>query len=787
LSDGPATIETDTGAAAAAARRAVQPTAQLGDEPGLSAVGAIFTGTTFLSALLLFSIQPMFAKMVLPKLGGAPSVWAVALLFFQGALLAGYCLAHLFIRYVPLRQTGFVHLALYALAALTLPFALPQWLGDPPPGDPYVWQLELFTVAIGLPFVAVAANAPLLQAWYSGTKASGARDPYFLYAASNLGSLIALLAYPLLLEPAFGLTRLASIWAGLFVVLAVALAACFVAVRRAGANRPPQPASTAEDWPPLVSGLKWAGLAAVPSALLTAFTTHVATDVASAPLIWVIPLALYLATFVVVFRDAELIPSRVLLLLHVAAATIALVHMAQMKHGSWVFSSLAGGAAFFTSCLVAHRTLYEARPPASQLTAFYLWMSLGGVLGGMFAALLAPKLFSEVLEYPLLIALSFACRPGALDAFRKRREAMWSLFLLALGVVLIFWLPWAADAQGITFKDFGTTAALAAALGIALVTAYGFPARQLALALALMLTVVWLPSAVHRGAAQRSYFGVYRVNQSEDGEWNVLTHGTTLHGAQRIRDAEGNPVGDTTPGTYYHPSSPMAQAIAKRREILAAKGTQGPARGRYGIVGLGAGTLSCLSEPGEHWRFFEIDPVVVDISRHGGNFTYLANCQPETDIVLGDARLTLAREADRSLDLLILDAFTSDAVPVHLMTADALKLYAAKLTDDGIAVLHVSNRYLDLEGVLAATVPAATVPAAAGTDAPLHGLVVSDDTADGSYASTTSTIVIVAKSEEVLQPYRALKDAEDLVDKGLKPWTDDYSDILGPFLAKRRK
>lgn len=746
-------------------------------------IGLIFTATTFLSALLLFSIQPMFAKMVLPKLGGASSVWAVALLFFQGALLAGYCYAHVLVRFATLRIAGLLHLSLYALAALALPIRLPARLGDPPPGDPTLWQLELFALAIGLPFVAVAANAPLLQAWFARSSAPGARDPYFLYAASNLGSLIALLAYPLLLEPAFGLTRLSHIWAVLFIMLAAALAACFIAVRNVGeattldGARPA--AVSAGPTPGMSDALGWIGLAAVPSALLTAFTTHIATDVASAPLVWVVPLALYLATFVVVFRANALVPRPVLLWAHVFAAAFALVQMSELRHDGWLISSVAGGAAFLTCCLVAHRTLYEQRPQPSYLTAFYLWMSLGGVIGGVFAALVAPKLFSEVFEYPLLIALSFACRPGALSALRRPGEAALTLVVFALGCLLVFVVPWLAQVYGLTFQDWGATFAVAVLLAFALVAATVRPARQLALALSLMLAVVLQPSSVHRGAATRSYFGVYRVSQSEDGEWNVLTHGTTLHGAQRIRDESGNPVSDFTPGTYYYPSSPMAQAIAKRREVLAAQGR----KGRYAVVGLGAGSLSCLSEPGEAWRFFEIDPVVIGISRQSGHFTYLANCQPDTDIVLGDARLTLAREAEGSLDLLVLDAFTSDAVPVHLMTAEALQLYATRLADDGVAVLHVSNRYLDLESVLSATVPAA----AAGGGNALKGLVVSDDTADGSYAQTVSTIVLVAKSEAALQPFKDLKVAEELDDKGLRPWTDDYSDILGPFLAKRRR
>ncbi len=739
---------------------------------------AAFTLTTFLSAVLLFSIQPMFAKMVLPVLGGAPSVWAVALCFFQGALLAGYCYAHLLMRGVPMRATALVHLAFYAAAFLALPIGLPASFGEPPAGEPYFWQLGLFTVAIGLPFAAVAANAPLLQAWFAATGHVDGSDPYFLYAASNLGSLLALLGYPLVLEPALGLSALSGLWTIGFAMLAAALAVCFLTVLRAGPAAAARisadegPGAAAPRWS---DRLAWIGLALVPSALLTAFTTHVTTDIASAPLLWVVPLSLYLLTFVLVFRERALIPPRLLLALHLAAVIVALVQLAQTRHDTWFVSSAAGVAVFFTSAMVAHRTLYDARPAARYLTEFYLLMSLGGVLGGLFAALIAPRIFPEVFEYPLLLALSVACRPGALALSGKTpREGLWLFLIAGGGILLLLWGPLVAARYELEFGRWGTTAALAAVFGALMLAFWRHPTRQLVLALLMFATVVTLPSTVKRGEAQRSYFGVYRVSLSDDGEYNVLTHGTTLHGAQRVRDEHGRIVADTTPGTYYHPKSPMAQSIRLVREGLAERGS----KGRYGVVGLGAGTLACLSEQGERWRFFEIDPVIVDIASNSDRFTYLANCQPQADIVLGDARLTIAKEPDASFDLIIVDAFSSDAVPVHLMTAEALRIYAAKLTETGVAVLHISNRYLDLEAVLAATVK--EVPE-------LKGAVMSDDEADGSYASTTSTVAVFAKDEAVLQEFHARADAYDFKETALRPWTDDYSDILGPFLSKMRR
>ncbi len=770
-----------------------------------------FTATTFVSALLLFSIQPMFAKMVLPVLGGSPSVWAVAMCFFQAALLAGYCYAHVLITYVPRALGGLIHLAVCLLAFVALPIALPASFGEPPPGEPYLWQLGLFAFAVGLPFLAVAANAPLLQAWFAATGHSQGRDPYFLYAASNLGSLIALLGYPLVLEPAFGLRALAGLWTYGFVVLVALLGIAFWLVRRAGerslapspswegvggggtpdfAHRgsplPGKEGGERDDAPTWSQRAGWVGLALVPSALLTAFTSHVTTDIASAPLLWVVPLSLYLLTFVLVFRERSLVPRRVLLLAHLVAVVTTLLLLSQTQHEGWFGTAIAGVIVFVTSAMVAHRTLYEARPAAAYLTEFYLWMSLGGALGGLAAALIAPRIFTEVFEYPLLLALSMACRPGAL-AFRTRNkdEMMAYWLLVAIGGMAIYWVPWAFPratdmltgvwpAAATLMTKYGATPLVALILAVAVVANLSHPPRQLCATLLLFAAVCGLPSGVHRGEAQRSYFGVYRVLQSGDGDFNILMHGTTLHGAQRIRGEDGKPVPEATPATYYYENSPMARTIALRREIIAP--TTG--KGRYGVIGLGTGSLACYAEDGETWRFFEIDPVVVGIARDGEQFTFLANCLPKPDIVIGDARLTIAKEPAGQFDLIVVDAFSSDAVPVHLMTAEAIRMYLDKVTDDGIVLLHISNRYLDLETVLGATI--GEVPGA-------HGIIVSDDVADGSYAQSTSTVALFAKSADALVRFRELTEVRELQPGKMRAWTDDFSDVLAPFLSQYRK
>lgn len=737
---------------------------------------ALYTVTTFVSAVLLFSVQPLFAKMALPVLGGAPSVWAVALCFFQAALLAGYCYAHVLIRFVPVSWSGFVHLALCLAALVALPIALPSGASEPPPGDAYLWQLQLFAVGIGLPFVAVAANAPLLQAWFARTGHTQGDDPYFLYAASNLGSLLALLSYPLVLEPAFGLQALSLAWSAGFGLLVSLLAACFWVVRRSETSRVASSAPASREpaaAPAWNVRLAWVWLAFVPAALLTAFTTHIATDIASAPLIWVLPLALYLLTFVIVFRDKALIAPRVLLAVHLAAVVLALLHLSQTKYETWYLAAALGTAAFFTSALVAHRTLYESRPAPEHLTSFYLFMSLGGALGGIFASLLAPQIFSEVFEYPLLLALTMACRPGAFEV-RTSGSDIERLALVAVGsLIAIIGVPWAVMKLHTTLGQWGITPLVAGLLAAAMLALWRVPAQQLAAALALFAALALLPSAVHRGAAERSYFGIYRVVLSEDGEYNVLQHGTTLHGAQHVRDQEGRPIVDTTPSTYYHPKGPMAQAIGSVRGRLAQEGR----KGRFGVVGLGAGSLACHAAPGETWRFFEIDPVIAGIAK-SKHFTYLASCQPNADIVLGDARLTLAKEKDDSFDLLVLDAFSSDAIPMHLLTAEAIRIYAAKLTSTGVGVLHISNRYLDLEAVLAATLPLA---------AGITAFALDDPSRNNGYAATASTVVFFGKDPQVMHDFLRMRGVRTLNWSGVKPWTDDTSDLIGPFLARLRR
>jgi SAM-dependent methyltransferase len=527
----------------------------------------------------------------------------------------------------------------------------------------------------------------------------------------------------------------------------------------------------------------------VPAILLVAFIPSdqlgwVGKSLVSA--VAALPTALFVYRSAQGLHDRPLISREALLFLHLVALVCAFVALAYGTH-DWFILSSTGVVAFFTTAMLAHRTLYEARPAPRYLTEFYLWMSLGGALGGMFTALLAPRLFPEVYEYPLLLALSMACRPGALslpkDNGKAFNEAIALWLTAAAGILVLLWVPTTFVFERVPFVvQHGTTLSAVLLFAALLAFTVRHPPRQLVAAALVCLALTWLPSAVRHEAklTKRSFFGVYRVQDPRAdqpdplGYFRTLNHGTTLHGAQRIADRYGRSVDDTTPTTYYYPGSPIGQTIQKRREILAAQNL----KGHYGIVGLGTGSSACHKQEGETWRFFEIDPTVIAISSDPKNFTFISKCQrPALDVKVGDARLTIAKEPDESFDLFIIDAFTSDAIPVHMLTKEAIELFLRKLKPDGVVLLHTSNRYLNLNSVLGAIkelLPKGTA-----------GIGMSDN-GTASSGATGSSVVVFARSVEALEPYRQLEGASDLDPKGLRAWTDDYSDILGAFMSRLR-
>jgi hypothetical protein len=739
------------------------PAAVAGAEVGGRSIVLAFATTMALSALLLFSVQPMVAKMLLPVLGGAPATWAVSLCFFQGLLLLGYAYAHLLGNWLRTPWGLLSHACLFAAAVAVLPIGLPSGL-TPPAGDPYLWLLAMLAAVSGLPFFSLSANAPLLQLWFGRLGHRQSADPYFLYAASNVGSLAGLLAYPTLIEPLLALPLQGRVWGSAFLLLALAVAGCgLIAIAReraavalpAAASCGPQARLT---W---VVRRSWICLAFVPSGLLVAYTTYLTTDLASAPLLWVLPLALYLATFIITFRKRPLIRLGVVLALQPLLVAGALAAWEWKGDYSWAASALLGLLAFLVTSLLCHAQLYQRRPEAAQLTDYYLSISLGGVLGGIFAALLAPLLFTGTLEFPLLLGMGMLARPRlwhTLDTARGRvRLAV--LLTAAVASIVLFNLLLANE---ILLKAHGELRLeIVCGLGLAVVALSRWPQAATAALAAMIAAAVALPSASAPVYATRSFFGTHRVVDSPGGGYRLLMHGTTVHGIEQNRSGVAV-LSRPTPLAYYHPSGPLAQGLQLARTI--ARTAEAPLR--IGIVGLGTGAMACYAAPGDRWRFFEIDPAVVHIATTPSLFRYLARCLPAAEIVLGDARLTLAREDDAAFDYLLVDAFSSDAIPVHLLTVEALRLYLGKLSERGILALHISNQNLDLAPVLEANLSAL---------AAVTGIYVEGQRGAGALASQ---VVLIARDAELLAPALRWHQARRLDQPSVRPWTDDHSDIL---------
>jgi hypothetical protein len=732
----------------------------------------VYTAAIFTSALLLFSVQPLFTKMVLPRLGGSPAVWSVAMVFFQSLLLAGYAYAHLLMqarsRVIPVA----LHLALLGVALLTLPLSIASGWGEPPGSGYALWLLGLFAVSIGLPFFALAANNPMLQAWFVRTGHPDGPDPYFLYASSNIGSFLALLSYPVLLEPMFSLRTQNLIWTGLYGVLILLIAGCGVLLLRSPvAVMTGQRDEADVPAPAWALRLRWIFLAAVPSGLLIAVTAHISTDVAAAPLLWVLPLSLYLLTWVLVFQSRPLLPHRWMLALQPVAIAGVIALLAFGGEQNLLLTLGGHQLCFFVIAMACHGELARTRPPARYLTGFYVALSFGGMVGGLFAGLIAPFVFSWIAEYPILIALAALCRPPARE--RLPRWSRWSWALLAALAVALIGASWSGG-KAFSWLDDHRVWMIGAVGVLSALLALGLNASRWkvfgAIALALVLIRLY-PADDGRVETVRSFFGVHKIVVTPGGRYHVLMHGTTIHGAQQFRNADGTPVkGPPEPITYYHENGGIGQAISAIRER---KG--GPLR--VAVIGLGAGTLACASAAGEDWKFFEIDQTMVDTARDPKYFTYIRDCEPDLKPVIGDARLTFAKEPDGVYDLIIVDAYSSDAIPIHLATEEAMEIYKQKLAPEGAVVMHVSNRHLELSSVV--------VGIADAND--LKSWVFSEDSGRDSEYIFSTTVVVSAREAADVGPLASsdkweLTEAED----NQRVWTDDYSNVLGAVWRRLR-
>jgi len=729
----------------------------------------VFAAAIFLSAALLFAVQPMFTKMVLPKLGGTPAVWSVAMVFFQAVLLAGYAYAHALTKYLPGKRSIVVHVAVMCAATLFLPLAIASWWGQPPAdATAALWLLGLFAVSIGLPFFALSANGPLLQAWFARTNHPSAANPYFLYAASNIGSFLALLSYPFVMEPLSTLGQQTRGWAALFIVLIVLIGWCGWLMLRSARAEPTQVQMASDAPPTWHNAARWVVLAAVPSALLISVTAHISTDIAAAPFMWVIPLALYLLTFVIVFSNRPLLPHDWMVAVE-PLFIVALAGLIVLEIRQYVLGLLAlNVVAFFVITMVCHGELSRSRPAAQHLTAFYMWMSAGGVIGGIFAGLIAPNVFSWVLEYPLLVVLAILCRPGLELPTNWRTQLLW---LAAIAVVAVVAFPGLTERYVTDEKTFYWV------VGGLLVVA-GLVARE-PLPFAAVIAVVFIIGSAYRPDSEvretmRSFFGVHKVTETADGYFRVFMHGTTIHGAERLRDDNGEPITGPPPMiTYYHPNSPMGVTVKAVRAQVG-----GPIK--VAVVGLGTGTFACFAEPADSFKFYEIDATVEKLARNSGRFHYLERCAPDVPVVLGDARLTLAESPDQ-YDLIVLDAFSSDAIPIHLMTREAMAIYLSKLAPHGIVMMHISNRHMELASVVAGIAHANGLVSRHNNRAAREG---EDDT---KYVFT-SNVVISAREENDFGDLLGDSDWSELtIDPKQRIWTDDYSNIVGAIVRNIRK
>jgi spermidine synthase len=708
----------------------------------------LFGASLFLSAALLFNVQPMVGKLLLPRVGGSPDVWNVAMAFFQVTLLAGYLLAHALGRLKPLHH-GIAYLAVLAAAAMVLPIGLPEGWRPPPTGFPPFAIVGVLIGSVALPFLALSLGAPTLQRLFSASSHADARDPFFLYAASNAGSFVGLLLYPLALEPLLSVSEQTGAWtAGYAALFVVVLAAVLHTWREGGAEPTAAGGEVAEAAPVThAERLRWIALAAVPSSLTLGVTTHIATDVATTPLLWAVTLGLYLLTFIVAFARSGDVLRRWAVAAQPGLGAAAIATAMVSVLGTWLGVGLQL-AAFTATALACHSQLSERRPAARHLTEFYLWLSVGGAIGGSFNAFVAPVVFDRPLEYPLVLVLGLALNPTL-----SREAAKGAALAGLLGAIAGF---------GAVVAGVGGTGAVAAGLAAAVfaILALAAPRPWVAVPVGFAL-VPAVFALIHRSDVfvDRNFFGVVRVRdvRLDDGRRvRQILHGTTVHGAQVIEpEVLPRPIG------YYSEYSPISAVfrVLRPQEV--------------GIVGLASGGMNCYAQPGQSFRFYEIDPLMETVAR--SSFTFLADC-PAPVVKIGDGRLLIADEPSDSLDLLVIDAFSSDSVPVHLLTTEAIAMYFQRLNASGALVFNISNRYFDLIPVLSANADALglSMASSATLPPPLEGEV-----------AFASQWVAMARDPHRLNGLLQEPGWRRVSGSTVRPWTDGYSNPLSALKWSR--
>ena len=724
----------------------------------------LFGVAIFISSALLFSIQPLIAKLLLPLLGGTPAVWNTCMVFFQAVLLAGYAYALLVSRW-PLRRQLIAQIVLLCLAFVSLPIRLSSsWINSVPrTGDPSLWLLACLAATVGLPFFIISSNSPLLQKWFSRTASDSAHDPYFLYAASNAGSLLSLLAYPVLFEPFFTLRIQSLIWTVAYVamVLLIGVHALLLYRSKTGDLSVSEVPVSNEAKLTLRRRLRWLLLAFAPSSLMLGVTNYITTDIASVPLLWIIPLALYLLTMVFAFARRQFVSARLVDLITPAATIVLLMlYLADSAGRGSRILIVFHLAYFFFAALMCHSQLAADRPGPTHLAQFYVWLSLGGVLGGVFNALIAPLVFSTVVEYPLAIVLACFLLPklAAQESFALRERRL-DFALPVLIFAMTVGLGWFADRMA-PAQMSGTVFVVALPLFVS------YPLRKRPVRFALAIGGVILAAACMMGVnqntlhAQRNFFGVIRVVNDPQRDVHSFLHGSTVHGRESTI-----PERRCEPLSYYHQDGPLGRIFAHVEHSRPAA--------NVGIIGLGVGATAAYSRPDQHWTYYEINPAVVSVARSSQYFGYLNDCaKAPVNVVLGDARLQLHSAPDHGYDLLVLDAFSSDAIPLHLMTQQALDLYLSKLAPGGLIVFHISNRNLDLTHVVAGLAHSRQLsclslrdlidPQPNGRD-PSQWMVVARNTADLGPLVNDSYAQVLTGSDD------------------RNVWTDDFSNIITVF------
>lgn len=759
--------------------------------------------TVFVSAALMFTLQPLVARLLLPVLGGSPAVWNTCMVFFQAVLLAGYAYAHVIGGCKRPRIAAAVHVGVLAAAVVALPIALPTWAMDAPAGGGQAtWLLMALAAMAGLPMFAVSATAPLAQRLLASTKHAAAEKPYFLYAASNAGSLIALLSYPVLIEPGAGLRAQGWAWTAGFGVFASCVIGSLALANRVGfgATAHAPNAERAMKGGPESAGARtagagpagvwrerawWLALSAAPSSLLLGVTGYLSTDVAAIPLLWVLPLAVYLLTFIIAFSErarAGIGPRLTTLMLPLVALSVALTVQIGYALGVVICQQLL---LLFVAALACHVELARRAPAPARLTEFYLFVSLGGVLGGVFNALAAPVLFDSVIEYPAaVVGACLAAWVSAVGWERARgRGPAWRH--LGAGALIGGAAAGAAvglhaviDANLVLPARALRLAAFAPGIAIAL-TLCGRRPAWFAFVLAALFAVAWNePRRGDEGGGRvlhtaRTFFGVHRVNVAPSGRFHTLSHGTTVHGLQFVTQDLRE-----LPTMYYHPTGPIGHVFA-----ALAMGAGAPEIGRrVAVVGLGAGALAAYCR--EEYRvaamdFYEIDPEVVRIARDQALFTYIRGAESRgaaIRFVIGDGRMELARAKDERYDLIVLDAFSSDAIPVHLLTREALAVYRARLAPGGVIAVHISNRHIDLVPVLDALARAETPPMAVrfATDPTPPDELRQQGKVSSQWAVLANDAADVRGIESMPGMFWGVPDRP----LGARPWTDDWADVV---------